>query len=109
MLNFTSDVTVVVHGATGSTIKINAGEHKQIPEKFKDSALKAGAYLVGEQKVDQQPTDSINVIRQAIEALHAAGDVKNFDRSGKPKLAPLSKLVGFKVSTAMRDVALIAE
>ena len=108
MTQLTSDLDIVVHGATGATLKINAGTIKEVPDQFLELALAAGAYKKGSTPTQtNDDTNSGDVIKEAIAALLEDGNPNNFDRKNKPKLTPLSELVGFKVTTAMRDAALV--
>ena len=105
-----------IHVATieGGHSCVIAGDSKgtEVPEALRAAALQAGAIPVGtapEKKPTQTPqVTKAEMIEAGVAQLMEAGVADTLANDGRPKVEPLSELVGFTVTAEERDKAFAA-
>jgi len=112
MIRVTSKSTIIVRGTTGSTVKITAGKEKEIHPNLLTLAIAAGAYEVGNEPTKPVDADEAGAaltqaVVEAINEITEKADPVDFDTRGNIKVASISAITGFKVTTAVRDAALV--
>jgi len=111
MIMMVSDKDIAVHGDAGGVVILKAKEPKDIHERFYNAAVAAGAYEAGKPRANRRNSETTDesklaLIKTAIEEVAKEGNPDDFDATNQPKLAVLKSIVGFKVTTKMRDEAL---
>lgn len=105
---YVSDIEMVV-AANGASALFKPGVPRPLRRALIGPALSRGAYLAGEQA--RPVADDALTVEQVIAAIRELmleGDSKAFGVTGEPKLAPLRKKLGPRVTDDLRDAAWFA-